>query len=242
MHYLEFEPHPLLRPHIVCYWTMQNGDAPQTNTIFSDGCSDIIFNLGADVDGGDEIFRYGQRYLVGIMTRYKQIRVAPAAHLLGIRFKPFGISTLTGMPLKGTSNESILLSQHELQLPELHDVSPASIQKLNAFFLQHLRRDSGRWPAVIDTIHAAGGNVSIRQIAQRHAVTERSVERYFQQHAGCTVKELCKQVRFQRAITTIKASPQSTFAQIAFDAGYYDHTHLLKDVKQYTGLTLSEIR
>ena len=245
--YREFAPHPLLQPYVVCYWVLQTGKTARSGNIFSDACSDIIFTLGADVVDDQAIMRHGRRYLVGIMTHCHTVHNAPDAHLLGIRFKPFGIHTLLGFTLQGTADTTAELAPSDFAFPESAATSIDLIQNLDKYLLQRLhdkRTSHVRNRALVslsETIGAAQGNITVAALASRHHMTERTIERHFQTYAGATVKEVCKQVRFQNALQKIQAGPSVSLAQIAFELGYYDHAHLLKDVKRYAGLTPSQI-
>jgi len=252
--YREFAPHPLLQPYVVCYWMLQTGKSPRSSNIFSDGCSDIIFTLGANVVDSKTTMQHGRRYLVGIMTHCHTVQNAPDTHLVGIRFKPFGMHALLGITLQGTADTAAELTSSDLSFPDFVGASPSGantsinlIQNLDTYLLQRLHGErvsharNRMLVSLSETIGTARGNITVEALAASHHITERTVERLFQSYAGATVKEVCKQVRFQNALQQIKARPSASFAQIAFELGYYDHAHLLKDVKRYAGLTLSEI-
>jgi len=138
-------------------------------------------------------------------------------------------------------SETEALASSDFFFPEINPSATGVIQKLDAYFLQRLNDKNRLVVSLSETILAVNGNITVRQLASRHHITERQIERLFQSRAGATVKEVCKQVRFQSTLKKIEASPTASFAQIAFEMGYYDHAHMLKDVKRYSGLTLSRI-
>jgi YesN/AraC family two-component response regulator len=241
MSYQEFTPHPLLQPYIVCYWSSKTGRSAVASNIFSDGCSDIIFSLGADVAVTGGTLKHGHQYLVGIMTHFHQVQTPAETHLLGIRFKPFGIYALLGIPLEGMADQTEPLTSSDFSISGINPSATGVIQKLETYFLQRLNDKHRLVVSLSETILAVNGNITVQQLASRHHITERKIERLFQSRAGATVKEICKQVRFQSTLKKIQANPAVSFAQIAFEMGYYDHAHMLKDVKRYSGLTLSRI-
>ncbi|WLD25209.1 AraC family transcriptional regulator [Flavobacterium dauae] len=49
-------------------------------------------------------------------------------------------------------------------------------------------------------------------------------------------------MRFQNALNIIKNSDKNrNFSDIAFECGYYDHSHLTNEIKQNTGLSPSQL-
>ena len=100
MTYTQFKPDPILSPYIDAYWVVTG--SKKTNDvaerIMPDGCIDIILNLGKDfhveTDGNFFLMKNRHAYLVGTMTRYKEItcRGPRDTNLVGIRFKPAAFS------------------------------------------------------------------------------------------------------------------------------------------------------
>jgi AraC-like DNA-binding protein len=68
------------------------------------------------------------------------------------------------------------------------------------------------------------------------------LERNFKTHIGIAPKEYSNIVRFQNALAKIKNSDQGkSLLDIAFECGYYDHSHLTNEIKRNTGLTPSQL-
>jgi transcriptional regulator GlxA family with amidase domain len=66
------------------------------------------------------------------------------------------------------------------------------------------------------------------------------LERNFKKLIGLSPKEYSNIIRFQNALSLIKNSSQRrSLLDIAFECGYYDHSHLSNEIKQKTGLSPS---
>ncbi len=62
-------------------------------------------------------------------------------------------------------------------------------------------------------------------------------ERIFQAHIGISPKQYLKIVRFQNAIFIKQNSKAITLTDLAYEAGYYDQSHFIKEIKDLAGKT-----
>lgn len=241
MNYQEYKPIESLSKYIDSYWIIQNSNDSFSQRIIPDCCNDIIINIGSEVIvNGVELLLNEKCYLVGNMTNYKDTLLQSNAFLIGIRFKPFGANHLLGFELDGTAN-----TINELSLPEFNlknfVTSETDIKCLfDAFFAKKNIDIRLPLPEIFDFIIAEKGNVRVSDLANKYYLSERQMQRIFKAKAGITVQELCKQVRLQNTITLLKKNlNRNSILDIAFEAGYYDHSHLTHDLIKYTGYSPS---
>ncbi|WP_390937226.1 helix-turn-helix domain-containing protein [Parapedobacter soli] len=96
--------------------------------------------------------------------------------------------------------------------------------------------------AVINDIHSANGQISVYDLSKRHCTTVRQLERIFKKNIGISPKEYSNIIRFQNALRIIRNSDKNrSLLDIAFECGYYDHSHLTNEIKRNTGLVPSQI-
>ena len=103
------------------------------------------------------------------------------------------------------------------------------------------QKDNAHMNAIIGTILESNGQISVREIAARFNLTERQLERRFAFNLGVPLKEICNLVRFQYAFQLISNRRQESLLDIAFRAGYYDHAHLTRHFKRYSGYVPSQL-
>jgi AraC-like DNA-binding protein len=88
-------------------------------------------------------------------------------------------------------------------------------------------------------------------------MTERQLERRFNEQIGISPKEFINLTRFRQAFVKIQlggiplggappgGAPQNqhkrSLADIAWECGYYDHAHLTNDFKRYAGSAPTEL-
>ncbi len=233
--YQEFLPHPNLYPYIEAYWLFSVPESVSVlnYNVFPDCCADIIINLR---------HKAGQSLasLVGTMTTFLPTSVSGGDCLLGIRFKPAGISLLCGIPLQGTSDmvmdevprffKTFLLQQEQA----LHS---ADWQKsLDNFFLLNVPTNTAPILNIVSSIARKKGLLRVQDLVNTTAINERTLERLFHQHIGVSPRTFCKLARFHAAFTALSHRPVSqSLLDFAWDYGYYDNAHLTNDFKKYTG-------
>ncbi|MDJ1503029.1 helix-turn-helix transcriptional regulator [Xanthocytophaga agilis] len=248
MHYQEITPYSSLLPYIDCYWSIRTGEnvANRSNRVIPDICADIIINAGEEVQVSTNqryLLRHGAAYLTGTMTTFQDTILTNNTHLIGIRFKPFGMSSLLNIFLQGAADTITETEKSVFNLSVLSTrQSLVSIESLNKYLISRVRNQNvDRYNPIIGTILEHNGNIPINELAHDHCISERQFERLFQTHLGVTAKEICNIVRFQHAFKQIKNRKHESLLDIAYTSGYYDHAHLTKHIKKYSGQSPSSL-
>ena len=244
MRYSEIRPDGLLTDYIDAFWTATaNGQNLSSEKILPDGCVDIIINFGdsCKTDDGNFVIKNETAYLVGPMKRFKTVHMSPDTNLIGIRFKPGAFSSF----YKFTSLHEItdVTIEFEKNLsPQFNPTDQNVTKYLNQFFESKLTRPRHTLFPVISDIQTCKGNISVRDLVTRHFTTTKQLERNFRHYVGMSPKEFINLIRFRSVLPVIKnkCSEKSLLA-IAFDHGFYDHSHLTNEVRRYAGVVPSEL-
>lgn len=80
----------------------------------------------------------------------------------------------------------------------------------------------------------SNGNYPIATLAKTLGLSERSLERRFQTHIGTTPKKYACIVRLRSTI--FQRQKLSSWAEVAYAAGYYDQSHMINDFKELYGM------
>jgi AraC-like DNA-binding protein len=174
-------------------------------------------------------------YLVGTMTKYKETDMDNNTKLLGVRFKPGAVSAFFKFgSLSEITNQTIELGKY-LCL-DLGKLIKSPFELLNQELVRNLNKPNLYLLTQIQTIKKSKGQITIPALASIHCTTVRQLERNFKEHLGITPKEFVNLVRYQNAMKAIEQrKPDESILSIAFDFGYYDHSHLTNDFKRYIG-------
>ena len=79
---------------------------------------------------------------------------------------------------------------------------------------------------------------SIESIASRYDITPRYLQKLFLQCTGVTPKLYSKINRFQHSLKLI-TKKEASLTSIAYDCGYFDQSHFIREFKSFTGFTPS---
>jgi AraC-like DNA-binding protein len=243
MQYREHQPSEILADHIDIYWTLETGPMHESSIrrIIADGCTEIFVNIGSSTPcvNAVTLLHPGHIYLGGTMTGFSLVSSHPLSRFVGIRFKPSGFSAFYDRALDELVDRIIDFPDKELL--ELIETDESVVGRLNSFFEKKMRE--GRRETIIEitaTIESLQGNTTVEQLAASHHVSIRTLERIFSRHIGIPPKEFIKIIRFQHTIKRLQNNSSGhSLLQIAADMGYYDHAHLAREIKTYSGLSPS---
>jgi AraC-like DNA-binding protein len=244
MEHKEIKPCIELEPFIHSFWELKGGENDRNwERNFPDGCSGLVLNLGdtCATDNGSVNMEFGKTYVVGAMTSFKDSFIDNNTHLLGVCLKPATFSIFYNY---AAQNELI---DKTIEFDKTHSFNIDKVLKnpasyLNEFFTDRIRKRDNPLQSVLENIHSSNGQLSIYELAKRNFTTVRQLERNFKTDVGISPKEYSNIVRFQNAMTVIKnADGKRSLLDIAFECGFYDHSHLTNEIKRNTGLAPKQL-
>jgi len=248
--YKEIKPAQQLAKYIKCFWILE-GTGPQLaerEKIYPDGCTEWMFHYGDFIrqykDG--TIYIPQQRsFIYGQITQFVQIVPAGKVGILGVRFHPAGIWPFLQLNMNALTDTQADAS--EIFGPEIKHLEerimqePSELNKvaiLEQSLLQKLsciRNVDGLINDSIERINASKGNIRITALAKRYAISLRHLERRFTSVIGLSPKMYSRIVRFKNIHTDIRYSNQKNLTTLAYDNGYFDQAHFIKEFEAFTG-------
>nr|WKN39743.1 helix-turn-helix domain-containing protein [Tunicatimonas sp. TK19036] len=163
-----------------------------------------------------------------------------------ILFAPTGLARLFGLPLHEITNK--IYAADELfgnPAKELLD------QLQNASTLEDMASSADRFLTNIlnkkKSIHLLDGITKISNelstikgilhsvdYADRANMSLRNFERKFHEQVGISAKMYARLLRFNETIKLKTQQPERNWISIAYECGYYDYQHLVKEFKEFT--------
>lgn len=108
----------------------------------------------------------------------------------------------------------------------------------NAYFTSRLmRKTSTVTSLIIHTMRQVKGNIRVDQLDALTGYSCRTVQRQFRQDTGMSPKTFSRILRCQSAINTIHLRQNLSFSDLAFDLGFSDQSHLLREFKKFVSTT-----
>lgn len=240
--YCEHLPSIALRPFVETYWVSEGFiDSQEFLRVLPDGCVDII--VSTYCTGDMEAYR---PYLVGTITTYLTVPLLGIVRMMGIRFKPGGITAFTRIPVQEFTDTRVDISLTETlfdrrfyeELQAKDTSTEACLLYIDHYLTGKLtvllptdRRVMGAVRLITDTY----GKVPIKQLLDHVCLSQRQFERRFKASIGISPKVFSRITRFNHTRRQLKAQPRQSLSDTAFDCGYYDHAHLTKEFYLFSG-------
>jgi AraC-like DNA-binding protein len=242
--YQEHAPPASLAQHVECFWSRTAvGNAagvPRYHRVMPDGCVDIVLTFDADGSAPQVAMA------VGTMTRPLVVHDSTSTSYLGVRFRPGTAGVLFGTPASALTDERPALADvwpHTDALTDTLALAGDTDGRIRVLSVEIARRllaaPLAPPPAVIAAvvrITAARGRLPIGELSTELGITRQHLARSFAQHVGLSPKMLARIVRARGVVDRARTASGVDWSSVALDAGYYDQSHLIAEVKELTGL------
>jgi len=125
----------------------------------------------------------------------------------------------------------------------LADTSVASssrdvAQRLATAFLHHVRdADDKAEHYAARLIRMSGGRYPVSALAEKLGQSERQIRRRFDSVMGITPKAYSRLIRHLNAMKLADAANDPDWADIALSAGFFDQSHMIREIRQLTGIS-----
>jgi AraC-like DNA-binding protein len=251
----QFSPSEILRPYIRHYYIFESDSSLAfEDTVFPSGDMEVIFNLGEGswesmVD--NKFHKTPPIELWGQITKPLAIRSKGRHTMLGIKFFTHSasyffndgigvfndhisdLSDIIGSPAKALHQQ---LLETKDQQQRINIIERFLLQRLMANEKKSHRVD--KVANILTSIRKNPAESNLSAIASRHGITSRYLHKLIYQHTGLSPSSFTKINRFQFSLKLIAKNNQPLTA-IAYNCGYFDQSHFIKDFKSFTGVTPS---
>jgi AraC-like DNA-binding protein len=222
--------------HWVVRWDL--GDRPPyRQEVVTHPCVNLVFE-----PHGAAVF--------GVHRRRDARVLSGSGWAVGIKFRPGGFSGFLGRPVHEITDRALPL--HEvfgadgaaLARDAAARAEPdGKIAVAEAFLRARLPPADPEVElvqAVVVDMLAVDPGSTVAEIAARHAVSTRTLQRLFRRHVGVGPKWVLRRYRLQEAAEQLAAGERSDWTRLALDLGYFDHAHFIRDFRAVVGRSPSE--
>lgn len=240
MEYSTIIPNTSVQTVVECYWIVSGTDTEEQK-IIPDGFPEIIFHFGDAYQLTDASGRTAlqEKILIsGQLSKPILLKPTGRSDVFGIKFKPAGIWKLLGTDM-GAIRDDVISFTHDGSLVELYleleSLSAEERVRTTESFITSkvVYADSDETDAILSTIEARHGNLSIEEICEQHHITPRTLQRIFQQRIGVTAKQYARIVRF-KTVYALLQKPSLTKSDSVFLSGYFDQPHFNREFREFT--------
>lgn len=248
-------PQGILNNYVQMFWAWDHYHPPHTQErILPQGAMELTINLSSDgfniaypknpnmtqhIDG---------MLLAGARTEYFVIDTAHPTDLLSVFFKIGATSAIFNLPANELTNQHISLEdlwgQKAIDLYEQlwespnHQTRFRLIEQALLNQLQEMQRQHRAVQYALQVFQqTATMNPSVASVADEIGLSQTRFIHVFRQNVGLTPKKFTRLQRFQQALHLSVQTIDPDWADIAFQCGYFDQSHLINEFRALGGIT-----
>lgn len=91
--------------------------------------------------------------------------------------------------------------------------------------------------AICKRIYASKGVISVRDLVREFSESRQRINREFLFHTKFSLKAFAIFVKIREAVKFRQENPTTTFADLAYQFGYFDQSHFIWDIKRVSSIT-----
>jgi AraC-like DNA-binding protein len=255
MEYKEITPGDSLKNYVKCFYMYEfETNISFVDKAFATGCIEIMFNLGNgkwQTEVNSHFITTPAIELWGQIIQPLTFKSLGKNSMFGIRFFPHAASIFLNENIELFNNKVTdfknvagsavsLLHVKLLETPALNK----RIEIAEEFLLQRLSFSEKRLSRmqlignIINELKQDDFFDNIENVASRYGITSRYLQKVFLQYTGLTPKLFSKINRFQNSLLLV-AKKNESLTSIAYECGYFDQSHFIREFKSFTGSTPS---
>lgn len=237
--------------HFIKHYLFLNKEdkAPCALRLFADGNTGFVFYTGQQLTLNNNPLPHA--FVYGQIADFKDIVCHGPVSLFIVVFRPDGFNRLFNLPASECKDKVIPLSDlfgsrgHILENAVLDcGLVSKKIALAESFFYQQPPVTNPLVTAALDFIIAQKGQVAVHHLAAFTGYHPRQLERVFATSIGLSPKKFSTIVRAHVFLRHLQSAPVKSrndgspnLTGYAYDSGYYDQAHLIREFKHISGLT-----
>ena len=187
-------------------------------------------------------------WFMGLWTRRFVFEYPTRVRLVGVHFKPWGMSPFVDVPAAELRDLWVPVDdvwRHSLDRIRNQVADTASTGETLRVVEEELRSRLTTAPSRgLDLVRYAGcrlesfhGAVSVGALTDATGVSGTHLATQFKSHVGVTPKRVARIYRFARLILSVDAQRPVGWPALAQAVGYFDQAHFSREFKEFTGHT-----
>jgi len=188
-------------------------------------------------------------WLSGMHKKYISISAHPDSEMLVVQFKPYGAHPFLHMPINELNDKvvpgqdicgvEILTLQEEVKSIDHHT---QKFDRVGQWL--HSKLDQSRSPSdeLVSKIEELAVNPMSDHttVVNGYSKTQKHLIEQCKKHCGLTPKVIHRIFRFNQVLQQIHQNKKIVWSQIAYQFGYTDQSHFIKEFKEFSGFNPQE--
>ena len=223
------------------------------------GSAGLVFQDGLDgqghsaieniVTGDGRVFQAPTLFLHGQVTRLSVMNFQGPYVTIQVVLKPQALKSLFDLAdASSLTNGSMEPGQFGAETLNVQLLSATTdgqrLVLLTDFLCRKLEQANGYDPLIkesLDFIDQNFGCVTINSLVKRFYISRRQFEKRFVREVGIPPQFYIRVKRFNEAMKLIDSGKYETLADVAYALGFFDQSHFIRDIKEFSGITPTSI-
>jgi len=246
-----YTPGPPLDEYIDRFWFCSDTPPHPRERITPSGTAHLVINLSDDEIRIDTASGCRRRFsgaaIAGPYSNLFLVDPLVGASLIGVCFRPGRAAPVLGAPLSEFTDTHVdLESVWGRKAAELRERLWTAATPTRRFaVLEEVLRERMHWArpwhgaisVALNAFEQADATVHVRNLAQWVGLSQRRFIQLFRTEVGLTPKLYGRVRRFQRARELAQRTTDPDWAAVAVTCGYFDQSHLIRDFREFCGLS-----
>lgn len=235
------EKYSYINGHAMLYYQFKLTDKIKELPVVPDCCIDLYYAC-------QSLNSYAILY--GPVLRGTLMRFEPNIPYFCVRFSPkqsihlrlFREAVNNQIPLAGLSKDcfeicSLIANEHTFE--ERIMLFERSI--LPRIFRTEFRPVNKLIDQSLDYIYRSGGGIAMKDLSKKVGYSARYIRHHFEDYLGISPKLFSRMIRFQNSLALLLGT-DIPFSEVIVKQNFYDQSHFLKEFKEFSLSTPSQIR
>lgn len=244
------QPAPLLAPYVKNYWLLKTAcDSPALARTVPTGMMSLMFHRGQRLLSVRTNELHPRAFLSGQEKTFADLEYTGTVNMISVTFRPIGVRAFFNLPANKVNN--LRVTAEDLEDKELGELERLLINTeddqrcilhIEQFLLKRLCRlaehNLKRVEAAIRLIDS--GQTDVASLAGTACLSTKQFQRVFSEYVGSNPKEFSRTIRFQKALHLLETGSQVSLTALAYQCGYFDQSHMIKEFRTLSGYTPNE--
>jgi len=242
--------HTLLKNYIKFFWEFRVEYMHLNHKLIPQRNINLRFNLSEtphilSLNGNEKLLE--NVYFFGLQDHFTSanLKLNGNVHTLGICFYPQGFYPFIKIPLSEFRNQLMGASEVGYKLSNsirerliaASDIySRLEILESELLNLLIYNNDFPEYfSKIFEELKNSETSGSISDFCKKHNVCPRKLERMYNKYIGVSANTFSTLSRFHASLNSVLYTDFSKLSDLAYDNGYFDQTHFIKDFKRFAG-------
>lgn len=244
--------HPLLKNYIKFFWELHIEHVKLNHKLVPLRNINLRFNLSETpqyvcLNEKDHLLE--NVFFSGLQDHFMNahLKLNGKVDMLGICFLPEGFFPFLKIPVSEFKNQLLGAGEVGFRLAnticERLKGAPDAAARLNiletelVLLLDNCSHTPESFRRLFNALKQCNNSLQISEFCQRNNIGMRKLERMYNKYVGVSAKTFCTLNRFQNSLNHLLYNDYSKLYEIAYDNGYFDQMHFIKEFKRFAGNT-----